>query len=225
MKSKKELPQFLSAAVNNERKKLLQDKLDKRVSNITLLLEDIYQGHNASAILRTADAFALQYIYAIENRNSFSPNKEVSLGAEKWLTIKHFDSAKEAARNVKEKGYTLVATALDKNAKSLSKFLKDLESKEGAKYCFVFGTEKDGISNELLSLSDEKLYIPMEGFVQSFNVSVSAAIVLYAVKTKMKELQLLQPLKESEKEELYLKWLLNSVPDRLSKKLKKDFSL
>ena len=225
MKSEKELLQFLSDAVNKERKKLLQDKLDKRVSNIALLLEDIYQGHNASAILRTADAFALQYIYAVESKNSFSPNKEVSLGAEKWLTIKHFENAKEAARDIKEKGYTLVATALDKNAQSLNEFLNELESKKEAKYCFVFGTEKDGISNELLTLSDEKLYIPMEGFVQSFNVSVSAAIVLYAVKTKMKESGLLEPLEESEKDKLYLKWLLNSVPDRLSKKLQKDLSL
>ena len=179
---RRELLNYLQNFVQDERKQLIEEKLAQRINNIALFLEDIYQGHNASAILRSADAFAVQNIFIAENRNDFQPNSGVSLGADKWLSLHKFKSSKKAIDTIKSYGYKIYATSSNKDAM----LLDELEFNENTKIAFAFGTEKSGLSDYVFEQADGLLKIPMYGFVESFNVSVAAAITLYESSKKLR---------------------------------------
>lgn len=145
-----------------------------------IVLEDIHDPHNAAAVLRTAEAFGIQKIYFIFNKQEkFNPKKigkATSSSANKWLDFESFSSAKECFGKLKKQGYTIAATVLDDKAKSVlkTKFLQP-------KIALCFGNEHSGLSGEAIKLSDIHLYLPMQGFVQSLNLSVTAAIFMYEV--------------------------------------------
>jgi len=205
------LIKYLSGFVTPARLKLFEEVLNKRTSYITVVLEDIYQPQNASAVLRTCDCFGIQNVHVIENRNSFRVSSQVSLGASKWLTIhkynKDADNTPEAVRSLKQNGYRIVATTPGKECG----LLKDFDISKG-KTAIVFGSELPGISEYLLNNADEFLKIPMVGFTESFNISVSAAIILYDISQKLrKQPDLNWQLTEEEKNAVKLQWLRNSI--------------
>ena len=174
-------------------------------------MEDIFQSQNASAVLRTCDCFGIQNIHIIENRNSFKISKEVALGASKWLTIQKYNrtdnNSLEAIRTLKKKGYRIVATTPHKDDQSLLDF--DLTK---GKTALVFGSELPGISEIIMNEADEFLKIPMHGFTESFNISVSAAIVLHQLTTRLREQSDLSwGLQENEKNEIKLQWIKNTI--------------
>jgi tRNA (guanosine-2'-O-)-methyltransferase len=143
-------------------------------------LEDIHDPHNAAAVLRTADAFGIQKVFFIFNKQEkFNPRKigkATSSSANKWLDFETFSSAKECFKKLKKQGYTIAATILDSKAKSIFK-----TKFTSGKVALCFGNEHSGLSQEAIDLSDIHIYIPMQGFVQSLNLSVTAAICMYEV--------------------------------------------
>jgi tRNA (guanosine-2'-O-)-methyltransferase len=141
-------------------------------------LEDIHDPHNAAAVWRTADGFGIQKVYLIfEQEKVFNPKKigKASSGsANKWLDFKIFGSTKECLEGLKKEGYKIFATVLDKEAKTLKE--ADFKTKKAA---IMLGNEHRGLSKTAVNMADEKIYIPMRGMVQSFNLSVTAAIMMY----------------------------------------------
>ncbi|HKJ80170.1 MAG TPA: RNA methyltransferase [Prolixibacteraceae bacterium] len=217
----KEITKYLSSYVTPARLALFEKVLQFRSKYITVVLEDIFQSQNASAVLRTCDCFGVQDVHIIENRNTFNVNKEVALGSSKWLNRITYNSEKNnslaAVKNLKKQGYRIVATTPHKNDQLLSNF--DLAK---GKIALVFGSELPGISDSILNEADEFLKIPMYGFTESFNISVSAAIILHTLTEKMRLLPAEKwHLTEPEKEEIKLLWLRNTI--KRSDLLEKEF--
>ncbi len=211
---------FLQKFLSESRINTIKQKLGKRIENLTLLLDNIYQEHNASALLRSADAFGLQYIYTIEDKNTFRPNDGVSLGSEKWLSIKCFKDKKEAIQALKSKDYKICATSSHKGEN-----IREFKIKEGEKLALAFGTEKEGLSQEIFDEADYFLQIPMYGFAESFNVSVAAAIIMYELRQKIEEGNLAIPVSENEKLDIELEWTINSIKhsDKLIEKFLNEY--
>ncbi len=216
----KQLKQFLSEFVLNERLELFNKVVNNRTRYITVVLENIFQAQNASAVLRSSEIYGIQDVYAIENHNEFKIDKEVAMGSSKWLNIynfnKHKNNTLETIDNLKNKGYRIVATTPHKNDVTLDTF--DLQK---GKFALFFGSELPGLSQIVLDNADEYLKIPMFGFTESFNISVSAAIILHHFTNKIRTTEIGWQLSESEKDEILVTWLKNSI--KMSKQLVKEF--
>jgi tRNA (guanosine-2'-O-)-methyltransferase len=208
--SDKKIIEELSKIITPERYEKFNNVLETRQNYITVALENIYQPHNASAVLRTCDCFGVQDVHIIENSNSYELNPDVALGSNKWLNLHKYNenenNSLEAIKNLKEKGYRIVATSPHKNDVPLEDF--DLSKGKAA---FFFGTELTGLTDDVLDNADEYVYIPMHGFTESFNISVCAAIVLHHLSLKLRSSELDWKLQEEEKEKILLNWLRSSV--------------
>jgi tRNA (guanosine-2'-O-)-methyltransferase len=207
----KEVIQYLSGFITPERLKLFEKVLEQRTSYLTVVLEDIFQPQNANAVLRTCDCFGIQHVHIIENRNEFRVYREVAMGASKWLSLHKYNQKEqnsiEAIKRLKQSGYRIIATSPHLN----DHLLPDFDLSKG-KAAIVFGSELPGISETIMNEADDFLKIPMYGFTESFNISVSAAIVLYQLAQKLRE----QPeigwkLSEQEKDDIKLAWLRSTV--------------
>jgi len=198
--------QFLSNFIYERRVSQLQKVIENRTKYITVVLEDIFQSQNASAVLRTSDCLGIQDVHIIENKNRFNINPKVVLGSAKWLTIKKYNgnsnNSAKAIKNLKDEGYRIVATSPHTNEVSLDQF--DINK---GKVAIFFGTEQTGLSETVLKQADEYLTIPMFGFTESYNISVSAAIVLYDLTKKLRESNISYQLSKDEQEILILTWL------------------
>jgi tRNA (guanosine-2'-O-)-methyltransferase len=217
----KDLINHLSEFVTAERLKLFDKVLEQRTSYITLVLEDIFQPQNASAVLRTCDCFGIQHIHIIENRNEFTVDREVAMGASKWLSLHKYNqndqNSLETIKTLKKMGYRIVATSPHIKDQLLPEF--DLSK---GKVAIVFGSELPGISETILSEADEFMKIPMYGFTESFNISVSAAIVLYQLSQKLRNQSDIDwKLSDEERDEIKLAWLRATI--KRSSLLEKKF--
>ncbi len=209
-KGRKEIIRQLSGYVTERRRELFDRVLNFRTRYITVALEDIYQSHNASAVLRTCECYGIQDVHIIENRNRYNINPDVLMGATKWLNLIRYNkleyNTNEAIRDLKERGYRMVATTLNKEAVPLPEF--DLHA---GKIALFFGTELTGLTDQMLEQADEYLQIPIFGFTESFNISVSAAIILNQLIQELHQSGLDWKLSEAEREEQLLDWLKKSV--------------
>ncbi|MDA3894163.1 MAG: RNA methyltransferase [Salinivirgaceae bacterium] len=200
----------LSEFITEERLELFKNVLNKRTQYITLALEDIYQSQNASAVLRTSDCFGIQYVHIIENRNEYNINPDVALGANKWLSMYRYNekdqNTLDAIKHLKASGYRIVATTPHTNDVNLEDF--DLNKGKAA---FFFGTELMGLSQTMLDNADEYLKIPMHGFTESFNISVSASIILHHLTNKLRNSELNWQLSSDEKQIILFRWLMSSI--------------
>lgn len=208
---KTELLKYLSAVVTPERLALYNKVIENRTNYITVVLEDIFQPQNASAVLRTCDCFGIQNVHTIENRNEFQDDSEVSLGSSKWVTLNKYqqkkDNSLKTIQSLKEKGYRIVATSPHTNDVELP----DFDVSKG-KIALVFGSEQPGISETIMKEADEFLKIPMFGFTESFNISVSAAIVLYDLTQKLQNSESINwRLTEEEKVDIKIQWINKTV--------------
>ena len=198
--------QFLSDFIYERRVSQLQKVIEFRTKYITVVLEDIFQSQNASAVLRTSDCLGIQNVHIIENKNRFNINPKVVLGSAKWLTIKKYNgnsnNSEKAIKKLKDEGYRIVATSPHTNQISLDQF--DINK---GKVAVFLGTEQTGLSETVLKQADEYLTIPMFGFTESYNISVSAAIVLYDLTKKLRESNISYQLSKDEQEILILTWL------------------
>jgi tRNA (guanosine-2'-O-)-methyltransferase len=211
---------FLSQFTTERRFELYKKIAADRTRYITPVLENIYQPQNASAVLRTCDCTGIQDVHIIEEKNRYKLNPDVELGSAQWLNIYRYNksegNAAEAVQNLKNQGYRIVATTPHTSDVSLDEF--DLSK---GKVALLFGTELSGLSEEALSLSDEFIRIPMAGFTESFNISVSFAILSYTLMNQLKKSMIPWRLSETEQKELILEWLRKSI--KHSEQLEKRF--
>lgn len=166
--------------MNEHRLARITEVVKNRQSNIIVVLEDIHDPHNAAAILRTCDAMGIQDVWFIfEKEKPYNPKrvgKATSSSANKWLTFRTFTSAAACIRALKKQKYIIMVTALTDAAVSLKDYQDNLKP-----LAIVVSNEHSGVSDTMLSSSDIIMKIPMQGFVQSMNVSVAAAIVLWEI--------------------------------------------
>lgn len=206
---KKALTQYLEGFVSERRLGRLKEVLEERTNHVTIVLEDVYQSHNFSAVLRSADIFGIQSINFIENRNKYKISEDVSMGSTQWLTLnryqKHENNTKACLSELKAKGYKIIATSLHKNSVSLS------ELDVTQPIALVFGTELTGITKDVEDMADEFVKLPMYGFTESFNISVCAALCMYELSTKIRKEVPNFHLSDLEKEDIYIEWLKASV--------------
>lgn len=197
-----ELIAYLAQFITPRRLERMRKVLQWRTFYITLVLEDVYQPHNASAIIRTCDLLGIQRIHVVERRNRFSPSRGVSLGAENWVqVIRHPNSSViQVAHQLKAKGYSVVATLPDAPCSLLDYSIQ-------SPIALVFGTEKEGLSEEAISVADHHISIPMYGFTQSYNVSVSVGLCLFHLVHQLHQSDLPWKLDEKEKRYILFKWL------------------
>ncbi len=206
---KKALTEYLEGFVSERRRGRLNEVLEERTNHITLVLEDVYQSHNFSAVLRSADIFGIQNIHFIENKNKYKISEDVSMGSTQWLTLNRYqkfeNNTKACLIELKAKGYKIVATSLHKNSVSLE------EIDVSQPFALVFGTELTGITEDVEAMADEFVKLPMYGFTESFNISVCAALCMYNLSTKIRNEVPNYGLTALEKEDIYIEWLKASI--------------
>ncbi len=207
--TKIELLNFLEGFISDNKKELFKKIIEYRTRYISVVLEDIFQPHNASAVLRTCDCFGIQDVHIIENRNLYEVNPDVALGSSKWLTLTKYNEEKNNTENtinkLKSEGYSIIATTPHKNDTPLDQL--DL----GKKTALLFGTELNGLSDIAIENADGFVKIPMYGFTESFNISVSAAIILHQLTDKLRESKYNWQLTAEEKLDIRLDWVRNVV--------------
>ncbi len=154
-----------------------REVVTKRQKYLTLVLENLHDPHNVSAILRTAESAGIDKVYLIYNADEKFPriSKVSSASAKKWVQVEKYDSVKKCFAELKKQKYKIYSTHMAENRKTVS--LHDLDLTK--RIALVFGNEHRGLSEEALKHSDKNFLIPMVGMVQSLNVSVSAAVCIY----------------------------------------------
>lgn len=233
-----QLIEYLSQFVTEARRRRMEEVLAERTRYLTVVLEDLYQSHNASAVLRSCDGLGIQDVHIIENRNRYQVNPDVALGTSQWLTMRKYGAAEVGAAGAKDRvegtgaadrpepagaagaaentlsayralrraGYRIVATAPHRGTIDLEDF-----PVEEAPTALVFGNELDGLTETALEHADAYLRIPMRGFVDSFNISVSAALCMHFLTHRLRHSRVEWRLSEGERQELRLAWLRQSI--------------
>ncbi|KJD33281.1 rRNA methyltransferase [Tamlana sedimentorum] len=179
--------------------------LPERTKHFTVATEDVYQLHNTSAVIRSCDVFGIQEVNIVEEVNTKRIDREIAMGAQKWVDLNRFNTVKDCIKSLKQNGYQIVATTPHTNDTVLHEF--DVTKKS----CFFFGRETEGLSDEVLNEADCYLKIPMVGFTESLNISVSAAIILQHVTTKLKQTTVNWQLTENEMLEKRLDWCKKTI--------------
>ena len=208
---KQQLIASLSTVINEQRQKLLHQILARRTRYIMVVLEDIYQSQNASAVIRSAECLGIQELHIIENKNEYQLNPGVIQGASKWIEIIQYkeegkNNTETCLNNLKDKGYKIVAMTLREDGLGLDELALD------TKFALCFGSEEPGLTDTAHEIADEYVKIPMVGFTQSYNLSVSAGISLHHFTTKIRDSSINWQLSEEDKTHLYIDWLSKSTP-------------
>ncbi len=199
------LLEHLKGFLTEKRMARFEKILSERTTHFTIVAEDVYQIHNTSAVMRSCDAFGIQNLHLVEERNGKSIDKEIAMGSQKWVTLHRYNSMDTCMETLRARGYQIVATSPHAEASELHEF--DYTKKSA----LFFGTEKDGLTEEVLSQADAFIKVPMYGFTESLNISVSAAIIMQHLVTKMKLSDLDWHLSEDEILELELQWAKNTI--------------
>lgn len=200
---------YLQDLLSVERIEKINSNVKNRTRHVAILLENIFQPQNASAVLRSAECLGIQDIHVVENNNQFEVNPEIAMGSAKWLTIHQYNSQPQntvsAIQKLKKDGYRMIATMPHENECTIENI--DLSKPT----VFMFGTELTGLSDEAIALADGFVKIPMYGFTESFNISVSTALVMQTVAIRLRKSDIPWQLAENEQQELVLEWCSKSV--------------
>jgi tRNA (guanosine-2'-O-)-methyltransferase len=204
------LTSYFSQFISDARKDFMERVLENRTRFVTLVLEDIYQSQNASAAIRTCECMGLQDVHVIESASTWSTNKQVLKGSNKWLNIvrykkKEFNNAGECYSHLRQQGYRIVVA--DPSPDGVSIHSLDIDRP----IALVMGNERHGSSEYAINNADLKVRIPMVGFTESLNISVSAAICINSILTRLRDSPIPWRLRDEEKEFLRLQWYKKSV--------------
>ena len=183
----------LESFVTDERKNRFNEVLGNRTRFITVATEDVFQLHNASAVIRSCDIFGIQEVHLIEERFGKRLDKNIAMGAQQWVDTHTYPNSQSCIDNLRKLGYSIIATTPLEGSTSLSDF--QLERP----VALFFGTEKEGLSDTVLDEADSRLRIPMHGFTRSLNISVSAAIILHHLTRQLHQSELSWHLSEEDK--------------------------
>ncbi|WP_445736898.1 TrmH family RNA methyltransferase [Mariniflexile sp.] len=195
----------LETFLTDARKEKFAKVLAQRTKHFTVATEDVYQLHNTSAVIRSCDVFGIQEVNIVEERNSKRIDREIAMGSQKWVDLNRYKTVHACIADLKLKGYQIVATTPHTNDGALHEF--DVTKKS----CFFFGRETEGLSEEVLKAADSYLKIPMVGFTESLNISVSAAIILQHVTTKLKQSDIDWQLTDDEILEKRFDWIKKTI--------------
>lgn len=195
----------LEAYLTERRQALFKEVLSQRTKHFTVVTEDVYQLHNTSAVMRTCDIFGIQDLHVVEEIKGKRIDKEIAMGAQKWVDLHRYDHIDSCISELKNKGYRIIATTPHKEAQFLDNF--DVTQKAA----FFFGKESTGLSDKVFKQADGFLKIPMYGFTESLNISVSAAIILQDVVSKLKKTDVDWQLSEEEQLEKRLDWAMKTI--------------
>ena len=181
-----------------------------RTSYVRVVLEDIYQPHNASAVMRSCECFGIQHLHVIENRYTYTLNRDVAMGSSNWIQLhRHREEGRDNTRDCLEamrgRGYRIAATSLDPSSIPLHQLPLDKP------LSLWFGTEEHGLSAQLLEQADLHVHIPMTGFTQSLNISVSAAICLHSLRSRLADAKVDPGLTPVEQRAVYRLWLRKTL--------------
>ena len=194
-----ELLEHLESLLTPQRRELFRKVVEQRTYHFTVAVQDVYQLHNTSAVIRSCDVFGVQDIHVVEEVNLKKIDREIAMGAQKWVDVHRYTSTDACIEQLREKGYRIIATSPHKGTA-----LQDFDiSQKGA---IFFGRETKGLSEEVLETADEFLQIPMMGFTESLNISVSAAIILQDLTARLRRSGLDWQLSEEEKLRKRLDW-------------------
>ena len=199
------LLEHLKGFLTEKRMARFEKILNERTRHFTIVAEDVYQIHNTSAVMRSCDAFGIQDLHLVEERNGKSIDKEIAMGSQKWVTLHRYNSMDTCMETLRAQGYQIVATSPHAEASELHEF--DFTKMSA----LFFGTEKDGLTEEVLTQADAFIKVPMYGFTESLNISVSAAIIMQHLVTKLKLSDIDWHISEEEKLVLELQWAKNTI--------------
>ena len=206
---KRSLLPYLRTFITEERDARILEVLANRTRHFTVVLEDLYQTQNISAVMRTCECYGVQDVHIIEKENEFIIHDAISMGSNKWLTLHNYKNESgnvaRCADWLHANGYKLIATLPAEN----SVFVDDLPVDE--KTAFFFGTELTGLSDEAVAVCDGAVKIPMYGFTESFNISNSVAILTSNMTERLRRSQVDWRLSPDEHDELYFEWLCKSI--------------
>ena len=203
------LTDFLGQYITENRRATIERVLEQRTRYMTLVLEDIYQSHNASAVVRTCECMGIQDLHIIENTSKYNVNKKVLMGSNKWMNLIRYkekgkNNTVECFTRLKSEGYRIVVTEPAAGV-SIDELPVD------SKLAIVMGNELNGISKYALDNADEVVTIPMFGFTESMNISVSAALCVRSLATRVRNSGQNWQLSDMEKAYLRLDWYRKSV--------------
>ncbi len=204
------LSEYFLRFVSDHKKEFLEKVLDQRTRHITMVLEDIYQSQNASAVIRTCECMGIQNIHIIENDSKYTVNRRVLKGSYKWVDlIRHKGKARNNTascfESLRASGYKIAATDPSPEGVSIHELAVD------DKIAIVMGNELHGTSSYAMENADMKISIPMYGFTESLNISVSAAICLNSLVPALRSSAVNWQLTEVEKNEIRLGWLRKMI--------------
>ncbi|ASE64076.1 TrmH family RNA methyltransferase [Chryseobacterium indologenes] len=197
--------EYLKQFLTEERLAKIEHFSQESSDFVLPVVEDVYQFRNAAAIVRSVEACGFHKVVALQEEYNFEPNLRVTKGADTWVEVEKLPRNMESFQNIKDRGYKIVAVSLEKNAKMLPEY----EITEPI--ALVFGTEMEGVSQEILDFADETLAIPMYGFTRSFNVSVAASICMYELKQKLINSDIDYKLDEEKLLRMKILWATNSI--------------
>ncbi len=201
----KGLIDYLKEHITAERWTLMNERVQLRSRYVTVAIENIYQPHNASAVLRTCDCFGFQDVHIIENEFRYRINPQVEMGSSNWLDLHRYNAlsynSPACLDHLEAQDYRLVATSPHSEAFTPEDIPIDRP------LALILGNEKQGLTRETLERCSHHLRIPMYGFSESFNISVSAAIILSRLRQRLQESKLDFLINDAQKDEILLSWL------------------
>ena len=207
---KEALYEAASQLVSENRRALIDRIAPLRTRHMTVVLEDVYQSHNAAAVLRSCDCFGIQDVHVVEANNPFNPAGDVAVGSSKWVDYYPHPDIQSAYKELRHQGYRIVATTPHTN----DTLITDLDI--SSPIALIFGTELTGLSQQAIDLADEYVKIPMYGFTESFNISVSVALSLFNLTERLRHQTPPtndSPLPTNELLDLKLHWLAQTIRD------------
>jgi len=207
--------EFLETILTDNRKQRFLDVLSNRTNHFTIVIEDIFQLHNTSAVMRSCEVFGIQELNVVEQKFGKRIDTEIAMGAQKWVDVNRFNSIQSCIDSMKDKGYQIIATTPHIDSCLLHEF--DVTKRSA----LFFGTERDGLSPEVIDQADGYLKIPMVGFTESLNISVSAAIIIQDITNRLRQSDVDWKLRPNELLEKRLAWARNSIKD--SKQIEERF--
>ena len=206
-KFNQDLLTYLEGFLTENRKDGFLRVLKNRTKHFTIAMEDVYQLHNTSAVMRSCEVFGIQELNVIEQKFGKRIDTEIAMGAQKWVDVNRFNTVQSCIDEMRAKGYQIIATTPHDDSCMLHEF--DI-SKPSALF---FGTERNGLSEQVIQQADGFLKIPMVGFTESLNISVSAAIIIQDLTTRLRSSDIRWQLTAEERLEKRLDWAKNTIKD------------
>jgi tRNA (guanosine-2'-O-)-methyltransferase len=197
---------FFSALVTPNKRRRIESVLTQRTEQLCIVLEDIYQAHNCSAVIRSCEGFGIQNLHIVEQNNAFKVNHDIALGANQWLDIHRYDSSRACIATLRENNYQIAALSLHPDAIPIESIAMTQQ------LALCIGCEENGLSELVHQEADHLLKIPMNGFTQSFNLSVCAAVVMYQCIQTLKRDTLDWRIPKAKQDIIRLRWYMNAVP-------------